>query len=69
MSRCRKQPHLSYLRSNRQLSSRIPNLATRNTADFTGTGIELINPWERDAPQGPAAEGPAGFVLSGGSIV
>lgn len=21
-------------------------LATRNTADFTGTGIELINPWE-----------------------
>ena len=21
-------------------------LATRNTADFTGTGIDLINPWE-----------------------
>jgi len=21
-------------------------LATRNTADFTGTGIELINPWD-----------------------
>jgi len=21
-------------------------LATRNTANFTGTGIELINPWE-----------------------
>ena len=23
-------------------------LATRNTADFEETGIELINPWERD---------------------
>ena len=22
------------------------SLATRNTADFTGTGIDLINPWE-----------------------
>lgn len=22
------------------------SLATRNTADFTGTGIDLINPWD-----------------------
>ncbi len=28
-------------------------LATRNADDFTGTGIELINPWEPDRP-GPA---------------
>lgn len=28
-------------------------LATRNTADFSGTGIELINPWKPDRP-GPA---------------
>jgi len=21
-------------------------LATRNTSDFTGTGIELVNPWQ-----------------------
>jgi predicted nucleic acid-binding protein len=21
-------------------------LATRNTADFTGTGVDLINPWK-----------------------
>jgi predicted nucleic acid-binding protein len=25
-------------------------LATRNTADFSGTGIELINPWKPDRP-------------------
>ena len=25
-------------------------LATRNTADFTGTGVDLINPWK--APEG-----------------
>lgn len=28
-------------------------LATRNTDDFSGTGIELINPWKLDRP-GPA---------------
>ena len=28
-------------------------LATRNTDDFSGTGIELINPWKPDRP-GPA---------------
>lgn len=28
-------------------------LATRNTADFSGTGIELINPWKPDRA-GPA---------------
>jgi predicted nucleic acid-binding protein len=28
-------------------------LATRNTNDFSGTGIELINPWKLDRP-GPA---------------
>jgi toxin FitB len=28
-------------------------LATRHTADFSGTGIELINPWKPDRP-GPA---------------
>lgn len=28
-------------------------LSTRNTADFSGTGIELINPWKPDRP-GPA---------------
>jgi len=26
-------------------------LATRNTADFSGTGIELINPWKLDRPE------------------
>jgi toxin FitB len=26
-------------------------LATRNTADFSGTGIELINPWKPDRPR------------------
>jgi toxin FitB len=25
-------------------------LATRNTDDFSGTGIELINPWKLDRP-------------------
>jgi len=28
-------------------------LATRNTDDFSGTGIKLINPWKLDRP-GPA---------------
>ena len=28
-------------------------LATRNTDDFSGTGIQLINPWKSDRP-GPA---------------
>jgi predicted nucleic acid-binding protein len=26
-------------------------LATRNTDDFSGTGIELINPWKLDRPE------------------
>ena len=26
-------------------------LATRNTDDFSGTGIELINPWKPDRPE------------------
>jgi len=26
-------------------------LATRNTDDFSGTGIELINPWKPDQPE------------------
>jgi hypothetical protein len=29
-------------------------LATRNTSDFTGTGVDLINPWK---PAGSAPEG------------
>ena len=28
-------------------------LATRNTDDFSGTGIELINPWGRESPVSP----------------
>ena len=31
-------------------------LATRNTDDFSGTGIELINPWKLDRPE-PALRG------------
>ncbi len=28
--------------------SRNAVLATRNTSDFTGLGLELVNPWEAD---------------------
>jgi len=28
--------------------SRTAVLATRNTSDFTGLGLELVNPWEAD---------------------
>ncbi len=31
-------------------------LATRNTADFEDTGVELVNPWEANAP-GSASTG------------
>lgn len=37
--------------------ARAATCATRNTKDFTGTGIDLINPWDDDPDRTPAPGG------------